>query len=155
MRGRSGLLNGASTGMIGHLGCGVRSVVWSRRSSKLRAFACVLALLLPGCQRPATALVVTIEHEVSPLPARSGPATIALRVSDVSGHAVTGARIRLEANMSHPGMAPVFAEAKETEPGRYQAHLEFTMAGDWIVLVNLIMSDGRKLEQQFEIKGVR
>src|ERR1044072_1403092 len=79
MRGRSGLLNGASTGMIGHLGGGVRAMVWLRRSSKLRAFACVLALLLPGCQRPATALVVTIEHEVSPLPARSGPGTIGLR----------------------------------------------------------------------------
>ncbi|HEV7682040.1 MAG TPA: FixH family protein [Pyrinomonadaceae bacterium] len=114
-----------------------------------------MALLATGCQRRPEAPIVTIEHEVSPLPARLGPATITLRVIDLSGHAVTGARITLEGNMSHAGMAPVFAEAKELGSGRYQAHLEFTMGGDWIVLVHLTMPDGRKSEQQFDVKGVR
>jgi len=57
--------------------------------------------------------------------------------------------------MSHAGMSPVFSEAKEIEPGRYQAQVEFSMAGDWIVSVHLTLSDGQKLERQFEIKGVR
>lgn len=56
--------------------------------------------------------------------------------------------------MSHPGMAPVFAEAREREPGRYQSVIELSMAGDWYVLAHVTLPDGRKLDQQIEIKGV-
>jgi hypothetical protein len=56
--------------------------------------------------------------------------------------------------MSHPGMAPVFAEAQEIEPGRYRAVIDLSMAGDWYVLAHVTLADGRKLDQQFEIKGV-
>lgn len=62
--------------------------------------------------------------------------------------------MKLEANMSHPGMTPVFAEAKEIEPGRYHSSIELSMAGDWVVLVYSTLADGRKVERQFEIKGV-
>jgi hypothetical protein len=98
---------------------------------------------------------ITIEHEVSPQPARVGQATITLRLSDASRKAVTGAQVVLEGNMSHAGMAPEFATAKETSPGEYQATLELSMAGDWVVLVHLTLSDGKKLDQQFEIPAVR
>ena len=77
-----------------------------------------------------------------------------VRVTTSSGALVTGARIKLEGNMSHSGMAPVFADAAEVEPGRYRANMELTMAGDWIVLVHLILRDGVKVDRQFEIKGV-
>ena len=56
--------------------------------------------------------------------------------------------------MSHAGMVPVFADARETEPGRYQSTVELTMAGDWFILVHITLTDGRKLDRQFEIKGV-
>ena len=56
--------------------------------------------------------------------------------------------------MSHAGMAPVFAEAKELEPGRYRSTFELSMAGDWFVLVTVTLPDNRKFERQFEIKGV-
>ena len=56
--------------------------------------------------------------------------------------------------MSHPGMAPVFGEARETEPGRYESVIDLSMAGDWYVLAHVSLPDGRKLDQQFEIKGV-
>jgi len=56
--------------------------------------------------------------------------------------------------MSHAGMVPVFAEAREGEPGRYRATMNLSMAGDWVVLVHITLPDGRKLERQFEIKGV-
>jgi len=51
-------------------------------------------------------------------------------------------------------MVPVFADARETEPGRYQSTVELTMAGDWFILVHITLTDGRKLDRQFEIKGV-
>ncbi len=57
--------------------------------------------------------------------------------------------------MSHAGMSPRFAEAKETGPGSYQARLEFAMAGDWVILLHVTLPDGKKLERQFDVKGVR
>ena len=83
-----------------------------------------------------------------------GQTTINLRVTNVSGAPVRDARIKLDANMSHAGMAPVFADATEVEKGNYRATLELSMAGDWIVVAHVILADGRKLDQQFEINGV-
>lgn len=60
----------------------------------------------------------------------------------------------LEGNMSHAGMVPVFAGARETEPGRYQSSMELSMAGDWFILVHVTLPDGRKIDRQFEIRGV-
>lgn len=57
--------------------------------------------------------------------------------------------------MSHSGMRPVFGEATEVGPGRYEALVEFTMGGDWIILIHITLSDGRKLQRQFEIKAVQ
>lgn len=56
--------------------------------------------------------------------------------------------------MSHAGMVPVFAEAKEIAPGRYQSIMRLSMAGDWYVLVHVTLPDGRELDQQVDIKGV-
>jgi hypothetical protein len=56
--------------------------------------------------------------------------------------------------MSHAGMSPVFADSLEVAPGDYRANMEFTMAGDWVIVVHLTLRDGEKLDRQFEIKGV-
>ena len=131
---------------------------WSIQSNlRILVFAGTAVLLIAACHKASEPALpaITIEHEIAPQPARVGSAAITLRLTDSSGKALTGARITLEGNMSHAGMAPVFAKAKEIEPGRYQAPLELTMAGDWIVLVHLTLSDGQKVERQFEIKGVR
>lgn len=98
---------------------------------------------------------VTLEHEVSPQPPRVGQMTITLRATDISKKPVTGARITLEGNMSHPGMVPVFADAREIEPGSYLSTMELSMAGDWSVVARMVLPDGRKLDYQFEIKEVR
>jgi hypothetical protein len=98
---------------------------------------------------------VTIEHEISPEPPRVGAETVTLKLADRASKPVTGARVIIEANMSHAGMAPHFAEAKETESGRYRAHFEFQMAGDWVVLLHITLTDGKKLERQFDVTGVR
>jgi len=83
-----------------------------------------------------------------------GQTTITLRLTNISGQPVSGARIKLEANMSHPGMAPVFADATEVEPGTYRSTIELSMAGDWIVVAQVTLSDGRRSDHQFEINGV-
>ena len=63
--------------------------------------------------------------------------------------------MRVEADMTHAGMSPVFADAKETQPGRYQAQLSLPMAGDWVLLLHGTLPGGEKLERQFEVSGVR
>ena len=75
-------------------------------------------------------------------------------MADASGKPVTGIRMRVEGNMSHAGMTPVFADAKETAAGRYSSTMELSMAGDWHIVVHMTLPDGRLLQRQFEIKGV-
>jgi hypothetical protein len=116
---------------------------------------CVWLALVQGCtQRGEPSLNLTFAFEISPLPARIGPTTITLKLTDASGKPVAGARVTFEGNMSHPGMAPVFAGARETEPGQYRSVMELSMAGDWYVIAHVTLPDGRKSDQQFEIKGV-
>jgi hypothetical protein len=92
---------------------------------------------------------------ISPVPPQVGPIAVGLRLIDRDGKPASGARITLEADMSHPGMAPVFGEATETAPGQYQSLLKFGMAGDWIVLLHVRLLDGQTLERQFNVSGVR
>ncbi len=119
-------------------------------------FLCAATLLIAGCSRPAASPdLVTVEHEISPAPARVGITTFTFKLADAVGKAITGARIVVEADMSHAGMGPVFADAKEEQPGRYQARLNFQMAGDWIILLHVTQPGGKKLERQIEVRGVR
>ena len=124
------------------------------RSLLLLAFTATW--VLTGCSRPPDLTsAVTIEHEISPEPARMGPVVVTFQLADPAAKAVTGAHIALEAEMSHAGMAPVFGEAREIEPGRYQAHLTFAMAGDWVILLHVTLPGGQKSERQIDVRGVR
>ena len=113
------------------------------------------ALELGGCRRPAEAPAIRIDREIAPSPARVGPATVTLKLSGADGRAVTGAHVILEGDMAHPGMSPEFADARETGGGRYEGRLDFTMAGDWIMLVHVTLPGGVTLERQLDVKGVR
>lgn len=118
--------------------------------------ACAAVLLTAGCShRVAPPALVAVEHEISPAPARVGPATIGFKLTDAAGKPITGARIAVEADMSHAGMRTVFAEAEEESAGRYKAHVSFQMAGDWVLLLHITLPDGKKLERQIEVTGVR
>ena len=123
----------------------------------LAAVVCAGVLLGVACKLTEPTPDFLVQLDVSPSPPAVGrPATVSLKVVDfLASKPVSGARIQLEGNMTHPGMKPVFAEAQEAEPGRYHATLEFTMAGDWVVLVHAALPDGRKIERQFDVKGVR
>ena len=114
---------------------------------------CLFVAGFAGC-RSQSSPEVTITHEISPQPPRVGRLLIVLRIASAARKPVMGARVRLEGNMSHAGMSPVFADTLEVAPGDYRANMEITMAGDWVILVHLTLPDGTKLERQFEIKGV-
>lgn len=122
----------------------------------LAGFSCAAILLMGGCSRQVDPQpLITIEQQISPEPVRVGPATITFKLADAAGKPVTGATIAVEADMSHAGMSPRFADAKEVDSGRYQVHLEFPMAGDWVILLHVTLPDGKKLERQIDVRGVR
>jgi hypothetical protein len=89
-----------------------------------------------------------------PDPPQIGPAALTVTLRDAGGQPIAGAVVKLEGNMNHAGMVPVFAEASEVAPGRYRADLDFTMAGDWFILVRADLPDGRSMERKVDVPGV-
>jgi len=68
---------------------------------------------------------------------------------------VSHASVGIEADMTHPGMAPLFGNVRELGQGRYEGPIEFNMGGDWVVMVQVKAADGRRFERQFLLKDVQ
>jgi hypothetical protein len=114
-----------------------------------------LLLVLTACGRGGKDLPdIAVELSIEPEPPQLGPAAITVTLRDAGGELLSGAEVELEGNMNHAGMVPVFADAVEVAPGRYQADLEFTMGGDWFILVRADLADGRSLERKIDVPGV-
>jgi YtkA-like len=79
---------------------------------------------------------------------------VAVQLTDAVKKPISRAAVKVEADMSHPGMSPVFSEAVEIAPGSYQSHLELNMGGDWVVLLHIKLSDARKMERQMDVRVV-
>ena len=60
----------------------------------------------------------------------------------------------IEGNMSHPGMGPTFSQTHEIAAGVYQGTLDFSMPGDWVVLMHIALPGGMKVEKQINVDGV-
>ena len=132
----------------------------SRRRAPSWARATLIGALLagPAClcacgPAGAPARDITVELSFDPAPA-VGDTTCTIRLGDASGAPVTGAALEVEGNMNHAGMVPVFGTAVEDAPGTYRAPLEFTMGGDWFVIVRAELADGRALEEILDVPGV-
>lgn len=116
----------------------------------------IILLFLAGCRRAGQDVSdVGVDVTIAPNPPAIGPATVSVKLSDAGGKPVSGAQVELEGNMVHAGMAPTFSKPAEVSPGRYEAPLEFNMAGDWFVLVKATLPDGRKVERQVDVRGVK
>jgi hypothetical protein len=120
-----------------------------------RCFLAILILFLAGCGRGGNDLPdVGVDLTIDPHPPQLGPARITVELTDAGGQPIAGAKVELEGNMNHAGMVPVLARATEGPPGRYEADLEFSMGGDWFILVRADLPDGRSMERQVDVPGV-
>jgi hypothetical protein len=120
----------------------------------LKTFGCAPITFGSGCRKsvePQSA--VAIEYEISPQPVRVGPAIVKVKLRDSAGAPVVGGRVNLAADMSHPGMAPVFGVAREGAPGQYQGSLGLAMPGDWVVLIHATLPDTRTREREVSVPG--
>jgi len=98
---------------------------------------------------------VRLEVSVAPTPPITGPARIVLSLYDPDGHPVRDAELRVEGTMSHAGMVPVVESADEVGDGTYVVPaFEFTMGGDWILIVGIRLPDGREITRREELRVV-
>lgn len=119
-------------------------------------FGFVIFFAGAGCEPSGDAgSAVDLQWQVTPDPPRVGMAKLNITLSDSTEQLIKGAEVRLEGNMSHPGMEPVLTTAEEVSPGNYSAKMKFTMGGDWFILVNAILADGSEVTKQITIPGVR
>lgn len=109
-----------------------------------------LLLILVACKPPSDRVTtgsassgLTVAIEMSSA-TRIGDVPITVSVLD-AGEPLTGASVRIVGDMTHAGMQPVLRDALEASPGEYRADdFTFTMAGDWIITVNVTAADGRR-----------
>lgn len=99
---------------------------------------------------------MTVSWAIEPAPPVAGSDTVAvITLQDDRKQPVRGATLQLEGHMSHPGMAPVTSSVTDRGDGTYEGRLQFSMAGDWIVVVTGELPDGRRITRQLEIAGIR
>ena len=98
---------------------------------------------------------VSVTFRIEPRPPVVGSARLELRLIDPAGGPIPGAGVQVEANMNHAGMQPTFSTLEESAPGLYAGPLEFTMGGDWFLLVVARLDDGREIERRLDVPGVR
>jgi len=118
---------------------------------------CVMpfAIFLLACGQRATQpnSGIKVDASFAPQPARIGPSTVSVALTDPAARPVSQAHVTVEANMTHPGMAPIFRDAREVSPGRYQADLDLGMRGDWVILLHIRLADGQMLERQMAVQA--
>jgi hypothetical protein len=122
---------------------------------RLIAALCVCGCLAIGCSRRGAG-DVAVSWKVEPTPPVAGAATVVrVTLRHPDGTAAGGAKLTLQAHMTHPGMAPVTADVIDRSGGAYEARLELTMAGDWVLIVTGELADGRRITRELQVAGVR
>jgi YtkA-like len=133
-------------------GPGVTPGAWRARPGAIA----LLAAGLSSCTRVAGVPPrVDVAWTLSPSTPVVGPAILTITLRGPAGDAVTGATVHLEGHMSHAGMAPVMADAREQPAGVYDIPFAFTMPGDWVLLVSVALPGGARVERRIEVAHVR
>jgi YtkA-like protein len=115
----------------------------------------VLAAWIAAC-RSNPAAQITAEWMLDPSPpVANGDVVARVTLRDGARNPVLGAKLRLEGQMSHPGMAPVVADLQERDGGTYEGRVKLTMAGDWVLVVDGQLADGTRITRQLEVPGIR
>jgi len=112
-------------------------------------------LLGSGCaraSRQADSADVQISLTAIPFPPHIGDTQLIIQVADEMGKPIDDAHLAIKGDMTHAGMEPVLAEVDGGgEDGVYKIPFEWTMAGDWVVTVDLRLPDGSKAQKRFDM----
>jgi hypothetical protein len=80
-----------------------------------------------------------------------GLADVRITLTDPRHAPIRGAQVSVEADMSHPGMKPLFQKASATDSGEYNCKLNFDMPGDWILLLHAKLASGETITNQVSL----
>ena len=86
------------------------------------------------------------------LPARSERTTFEITVADAAGAPQAGARVSLELLMPAHAMKENRPRVRERGGGRYVAAGTFSMGGDWIAVVEVVLPGGRRARAEFPLR---
>jgi hypothetical protein len=128
----------------------------STRCSRRRLLLLALAPLAVACRAARSSDDIVSTWVIDPRAPRVGAVTqINLMLRDADGQPVRGAMLRMAAHMTHPGMAPILADAVETVPGSYAVVVQLTMGGDWTLVASGALPDGRRITRSVDIRSVK
>jgi hypothetical protein len=105
-----------------------------------------------GCARGAADVTATWTLQPTE-PSTKAATLVRLALTEDGSAPVKGASLRLEAHMSHPGMAPVVADLIERD-GIYESRVQLTMAGPWVIVASGELADGRRIVKQTKVTAV-
>ncbi len=91
-----------------------------------------------------------ITYEPDSNPAVVGESSVTITLADVDGQPVNDALVEVVGTMAHAGMMPVSGKGVPGENGQYVVPLQWTMVGDWMVIVTVTLPDGSQHTQQFD-----
>ena len=117
------------------------------------AFLLFLAGIFGGCtraNRQDVASEVQIELTAVPDPPVMGEGKLIIQLSGEDERPINDAQLNIKGNMTHAGMVPLLAEVSGGENGLYEAPFAWTMAGDWVVTVEVHLPDGTVTRQRFD-----
>jgi hypothetical protein len=114
-------------------------------------------VLAGACAHPVTpADDVMVEWSATPSsPVVDADTVVDIALLDRARQPMVGARLRVEAHMTHPGMAPIVEAAAERGQGAYAARLRLPMAGTWILFVKGELANRRPIDQRVGEVSVR
>lgn len=131
----------------------VRRATFPRRCAAL--LVGLMSLSIACRQSDTDAADIRIDVTLTTSPPRVGASGIEIGLSNGRGEPVSGAVVQVEGNMNHAGMRPSFASLTESSPGRHSGSIEFTMGGDWFLIVEARLPDGRRARRQIDVPGVQ
>ncbi|MEZ4862277.1 MAG: copper chaperone PCu(A)C [Caldilineaceae bacterium] len=97
-----------------------------------------------------------VQITLAPMADSADGDVLAVQLRDAAGQPIQDATVKLEGNMNHAGMAPVFSDAVQDDAdgaadGLYHVPFTFSMLGDWIVTVSAELANGETVTQDIDL----
>lgn len=114
------------------------------RYVQLILLSLILVSLL-GCSRTPSddpRLNISLEQTPSAMAVQ----TIVLSISD-GATPLENAKVQIEATMTHAGMPSQIVQMESIGAGKYQASIDFSMLGEWVLIVNVTEANGAVMQR--------
>lgn len=116
--------------------------------------AALTAIVSAGCRQAVPDQTIKLACAFSPNPPHLGPTQVRVTLTGQDNKPLTHASVNLEGDMAHAGMVPTFGKTSEVSEGVYQGSIDFTMAGDWDIIVDIFSPGGGSVQKVTRVRVV-